>query len=114
LATVSGVDRADFFVSYTSVDERWAVWISHVLEDAGFTVKVQAWDIRPGSNFVVEMHEAARTCERVIAVLSPDYLAARFPKPEWASAFAGDPEGLNRRLVPIMVRECRPDGLLEG
>jgi hypothetical protein len=108
------VDRArtDFFVSYTSADVTWAEWIAHVLEDAGYTVVIQAWDFRPGSNFVIEMQKALRSSDRLIAVLSPDYLAARYPQPEWAAVFAADPEGADKRLVPVMVRPCEPDGLL--
>jgi TIR domain len=48
----------DFFVSYNHADEAWAVWTAWVLEEAGFTTKVQAWDFRPGTNFVLEMHRA--------------------------------------------------------
>lgn len=104
--------RRDFFISYTSADEAWAVWIAHVLEEAGYSVVIQAWDFRPGSNFVIEMQKALQSSDRLIAVLSPDYLAARFPQPEWAAVFAADPEGATRRLVPVMVRHCQPDGLL--
>ena len=107
------MDRArDFFVSYTSADEQWAVWIAHVLEEAGYTVVIQSWDFRPGSNFVVEMQKALQSSDRLIAVLSPDYLAARFPQPEWAAVFAADPEGTKRKLVPVMVKNCEPDGLI--
>lgn len=104
--------RKDFFVSYTSADEEWAVWIAHVLEEAGYSVVIQAWDFRPGSNFVIEMQRALQSSDRLIAVLSPAYLAAHFPQPEWAAVFAADPEGVARRLVPVMVRQCQPDGLL--
>jgi hypothetical protein len=45
-------------------------------------------------------------------VLSPDYLIARYPQPEWAAVFAADPEGAGKTLVPVMVRHCQPDGLL--
>ena len=86
--------RLDFFVSYTSVDEPWAEWISHVLEDAGYTTFLQAWDCRPGSNFVIEMQRGLESADRVIAVLSPSYLEAPFPQSEWAVAFASDPGGL--------------------
>jgi hypothetical protein len=41
--------RKDFFVSYTGVDRQWAEWIACVLEEAGHTVVLQAWDFRPGS-----------------------------------------------------------------
>src|SRR5204862_253398 len=56
--------------------------------------------------------KALQSADRLIAVLSPDYLAARYPQSEWAAVFAADPEGANRRLVPVMVRRCQPDGLL--
>ena len=80
--------RKDFFVSYTGVDRQWAEWIAWVLEEAGHTVVLQAWDFRPGSNFVLAMQQAAEQAERTIAVLSPDLLASRFTAPEWAAAFA--------------------------
>jgi len=103
---------ADFFISYTSVDGGWAEWIAYVLEENGFDVIIQAWDFRPGSNFVLEMQKAATEANRTIVVLSPDYLKSRFTSPEWAAGFAEDPQGLARKLLPIMVRDCSPPGLL--
>jgi hypothetical protein len=104
--------RKNFFISYTAADENWAEWIAYELEKAGYSTVIQAWDFRPGSNFVLEMQKALQSSDRLIAVLSPDYLAARFPQPEWAAVFADDPEGETRRLVPVMVRQCEPEGLL--
>ncbi|MGR9276251.1 toll/interleukin-1 receptor domain-containing protein [Rhizobium leguminosarum] len=102
----------DFFISYTHADAQWAEWIAYVLEEEGFSTILQAWDFRPGSNFVLEMQNAAATAARTIMVLSPDYLNSKMAASEWASAFAQDPQGLERRLTPIMVRKCAPEGLL--
>jgi hypothetical protein len=101
----------DFFVSYTKPDEAWAEWISWVLEEAGYSVTVQVWDFGPGGNFVLEMQRAASEAKRTLAVLSPDYLTSRFAASEWAAAFAADPDGLKKRLVPVRVRACHLDGL---
>jgi hypothetical protein len=109
---MEGDERKDFFISYNRADREWAEWIAWTLEEAGYSTILQAWDFRPGSNFVLEMQRAAQEADRLIAVLSPDYLAAGFPQAEWASAFAEDPQGLKRRLVPVMVRQCEPPGLL--
>lgn len=103
---------ADFFISYTHVDSEWAEWIGYALEEQGFSVVIQAWDFRPGSNFVLEMQRAAAKADRTILVLSPDYLKSQFASPEWAAAFAQDPQGLDLKLVPVMVRPCEPKGLL--
>jgi len=107
------VGQVDYFISYTSADKSWAEWIGWVLEETGATVRLQAWDFVPGSNFVLEMQRAAREAKRTIAVLSPDYLKSRFAAPEWASAFAQDPEGMARRFVPVCVRECALEGMLQ-
>jgi hypothetical protein len=52
-------------------------------------------------------HRKGRLGERrTVAVLSPDYLTSCFGAPEWAAAFAQDSEGLERRLVPVRVRDA--------
>jgi len=102
----------DFFISYNKADRTWAEWIAWELEEAGYSVVIQAWDFRPGSNFVLEMNEGLKEAERVVAVLSPDYLASRFTAPEWAVAFAKDSTGEDRKLVPVRVREADLSGLL--
>lgn len=102
----------DFFVSYNKADVRWAEWISWKLEDVGYQVVVQAWDFRPGGNFVLDMQSAMTETKHTIAVLSEDYLKAAYTQPEWASALGRDPTGEKRILLPIRVRKCKPEGLL--
>jgi TIR domain-containing protein len=103
----------DFFVSYTQVDEPFATWIVHWLELARYHVIYQKRDFRPGDNFVLRMHDATRAARKTIMVLSKSYLDASFPKSEWASVFAQDPVGTQRRLIPVRVEHCTPDGLLK-
>ena len=105
---------ADYFISYTATDRGWAEWIAWVLEEKKkCTAALQAWDFVPGSNFVLEMQRAAASASRTIAVLSPDYLRSAYAQSEWAAAFAQDPEGMKRKLVPVMVKDCILDGLLK-
>ncbi|MER6421894.1 toll/interleukin-1 receptor domain-containing protein [Streptomyces sp. NPDC001137] len=105
-------DRRDFFVSYTAADRRWAVWISWQLEKAGYSVLVQEWDFVPGSNWLFGMDGGVTQCERTIAVLSPAYLDSVYGRLEWQAVQHGDPSGLLRSLVPVMVDRCAPQGLL--
>lgn len=102
----------DFFVSYNKADRSWAEWIAWQLEEADYTTLLQEWDFRPGCNFVLEMQNASDTCSRTVAILSPQYLGAQFTQPEWAAAFAADPQGWGRKLVPVKVRDCIPTGML--
>ena len=102
----------DFFVSYNKADIEWAEWISWKLEEAGYQVVVQAWDFRPGGNFVLDMQSATTGTKQTIAVLSEDYLNAAYTQPEWASALGRDPTGEKRTLLPVRIRKCKPKGLL--
>lgn len=79
----------DFFISYNRADRHWAEWIAWQLEENGFTVILQAWDFRPGGNFVVDMQKATQDATRTMPcchwIIWP-----RFTQPEWAAAFARD------------------------
>ena len=103
-------ERKDFFVSYSSPDEKWAEWIAFQLEDYGYSTVLQAWDWGPGSNFIWEMQQAALTCERTILVLSPAFLDSLFTQPEWTQAFRRDPTGQERLLIPVRVQKCELEG----
>src|SRR5215218_8802862 len=61
----------NFFVSYTSADQAWAEWIAWQLEAEGYQVVIQAWDFRPGRDFVQQMHQVVEEAQRTVAVLSP-------------------------------------------
>lgn len=106
-------DKIDFFISYTSTDERWATWVAEVLENEGYTTLVQAWDFTPGTNFIQSMHEATINCKRTIAILSEKYLESLFTQPEWQAAFAQDPTSEKSKLIPIKVSDYEPIGLLK-
>jgi tetratricopeptide (TPR) repeat protein len=104
--------KKDFFISYNKADRAWAEWIAWHLEEAGFSVVIQAWDFRPGSNFILEMQHAATDAERTIGVLSQDYLDAEFTHSEWAAAFVQDAKSAKGKLLLARVRECELKGLL--
>jgi hypothetical protein len=103
----------DFFISYNSADLKWAEWIAWQLEEANFQTILQAWDFRPGCNFVLAMDNATNESERTIVILSPDYLNSVFVRPEWSAAFVNDPASEKSRLLPVRVRKCELKGLLK-
>lgn len=94
----------DFFISYTRVDESWATWIAWLLEEAGYSVFIQTWDIVPGDNFVAKMQEAMTQTHNTIAVLSEDYPKSPYAEDEWTYAIT------RRALVPVRVRPYVPAG----
>lgn len=102
------------FISYTAADVDWAEWIAWVLEEKGYRATIQQWDFRPGCNFVVEMQKAAVSADLTLAVISPKYLDSGMASAEWAAAFAEDPTGMNRKLIPVRIQEVGSLGLLKS
>ena len=45
----SADDKCDFFVSYNEAERAWATWIAWQLEEAGYSVIIQAWDFHPAA-----------------------------------------------------------------
>lgn len=37
-----------------------------------------------------------------------------FASAEWAAGMAADPVGLRRKLIPVRIEACAPEGLLKG
>jgi hypothetical protein len=102
----------DFFVTYNGKDESRATWIAATLEAAGYTTVIQAWDFRPGDNFLAAMDRALTTCRHTIGVLSPEYLASVYTRAEWTAAYRQTLLGKPRGFIPVRVTECDPSPLL--
>ncbi|GHO98784.1 hypothetical protein KSF_088320 [Reticulibacter mediterranei] len=60
-----GEQGIDFFISSRSTgkDQAWAEWIAWELEQAGYRVHFQGWDVHPRSNVVKAMGDAAMCAE---------------------------------------------------
>ncbi len=102
----------DFFVSYSFKDHDFANWIADQLKKSGYRVFIASVDIPSGDNFVLSMQRGIIVSERAVLVLSNNYLKSIFSQPEWAVFFKSDPEGLKRKLFPVKIDDCSPEGLL--
>ncbi len=98
----------DFFISYSKDDRRWAEWIAWQVEEAGYTTIAEAWDFKPGANFVTKMHKALKMTDRVIMVASEKYFDSKFTKGEWTAAYAENSD----KLIMVRISDYKPDGLL--
>src|SRR5207249_2721130 len=104
-------DPKDFFITYSSKDEPWPAWVAATLESAGYTVVLQAWDFRPGDNFMANMDDALAGCRHTIGILSPHYLKSVFARAEWTAAYRQAVLGKARGFIPVRVAACDPSPL---
>ena len=63
-----------FFISFNSADRTKAHWIAWTLKEAGHEVAVHDWEIPAGGNAPLWMNTKLAWADRLIAVISPDYV----------------------------------------
>jgi len=102
----------DFFVSYTGTDSAYATWVAELLEENGYGVIIQAWDFKPGDNFVSKINESLKDCEQLIVILSESYLKSEWCEAEWTSKLAEQIKLKERRVIPIRTEPVDLKGLL--
>src|SRR5262245_44529377 len=93
-----------FFISFNSADRTKAHWIAWTLKEAGHEVAVHDWEIPAGGNAPLWMNTKLAWADRLIAVISPDYIPARYSPIEWASQIWNDPDGTKGSVIPVIVR----------
>jgi hypothetical protein len=96
--------RQKFFISFNSADRTKAHWIAWSLKQAGHGVAVHDWEIPAGGNAPLWMNNRLAWADRLIAVISPDYVPARYSPMEWASQIWNDPDGTKGSVIPVIVR----------
>ena len=102
----------DFFISYTGRDLKWATWIAETLRSNGYTMAFQPWDFKGGGSFINDMHEAIKTCEKIVLVVSQKYFESDYCNAEWQNYICNDPVGKKTSIYPIRIENIKPDGLL--
>ena len=73
--------QKEFFKS----DKEWTKWIAGIIENNKYTTYIQAWDFKPGNNYILQMQEAIEKCKRTIVVLSQNY--SEYCQAEWATEY---------------------------
>jgi hypothetical protein len=104
----------DFFISRAGAhpaDVAMAAKVGAIIEADGHRVVLQQWDFR-NRNFMERMDAALATGARVIAILSPEYLATDYCAAEWMHALDGDPLNRKARLIVLRCAPCEAKGLL--
>ena len=102
----------DFFISYTKSDENYATWVAELLEQNGYKVIIQAWDFLAGENFVERIQQSLVESDKLIVILSREYLTSKWCEAEWTAKLLTQVESNKRKIVPIRIEDFHVEGLL--
>ena len=98
---------ADIFVSYTSSDWDWASWIAKELEALGHTPHIHEFEVSAGDDIYKWMEECHDAADRVLCVVSDEYLKAPYSTLERNAALwqaASERPGF---VILVAVKPCR-------
>ncbi|WP_154675141.1 TIR domain-containing protein, partial [Parafrankia elaeagni] len=98
----------DFFVSYTRADQAWAEWIAWTLEEAGYSLLIQAWDFVPGAHWISSVERGVQQAKRTIVVLSEGYEESMAASAEWWHVWSADPPDSLKQILPVRVESFTP------
>jgi hypothetical protein len=91
-----------YFVSYATEDEPIAREVVSVIESRGGEAVVQFRDFSQ-RGFVRAMREGIERADRFVALQSARYWASDHCQAEWDAAYARDPGGRRRFIVPFLL-----------
>jgi hypothetical protein len=89
------------FISYASADRIWAEWIAAELNDVGIQASYQEVDGPDGMSGVTEVTRTLISTNRVMVLLSPDYLQSMNAADLWKVVSEREGASLHRYLIPV-------------
>jgi hypothetical protein len=108
----SRLEQVDFFISRRGANAATAIEVADVLKEAGYSVIVQDYDMAPGTNIVLAMHEALKRCRHLIVLLTADYDASAYTIIEFTNFIMAQAKAAGtRRLILFQVDDSEPDGV---
>jgi tetratricopeptide (TPR) repeat protein len=101
----------DVFISYSHADEDWVCdWLLPRLEAARLHTCVDFRDFDVGVPILVNLERAVDASRHTLLVLTPSWVASEWANFEALLTQTPDPAGRQRRLIPLVLRPCRPPG----
>jgi hypothetical protein len=99
-------NKYDAFLSHSAKDREFAIRLATDLTEAGISVWLDQWHIRPGDSFVEAIDQAMQESRFLLVVMSPDYFQSPWTQQEWYSALSSEIQTGGVRLIPLLYRDC--------
>src|SRR3954451_22954914 len=98
---------ADIFVSYTSSDRDWALWLAAELKTLGYTPFVHEWEIEKGENIYAWMETRIDAAHHMLCVVSEAYLKAPYSALERRAGLWHAAKAQPGFVLLVVVKPCR-------
>ena len=97
----------DVFVSYSSQDRLFASHLARELEDIGYVVWLDAWEVLVGHNIVDEVYKGITGAKFVVVLLSTASCQSQWVKEEFTTALTSEIEERQVSILPVKIEDCK-------
>src|SRR3954451_20406676 len=98
---------ADIFVSYTSGDRDWALWLAEELKTLGHTPFVHEWEIEKGEDIYAWMETRIDAAHQMLCVVSEAYLKAPYSALDRRAGLWHAAKAQPGFVLLVVVKPCR-------
>jgi hypothetical protein len=89
------------FISYSRINQQFAIKLACELKSAGFSVWMDQFDIPTGSRWDEEIEKALHECEIFLLIMTPASIASENAKDEIGYAIDH-----GKRILPVLLEKC--------
>lgn len=108
--------KNSIFISYSHKDGKW-IWdrLIPCLRAGHAIYKIDKERFEVGKSVIGQMDEIQDSCNKLIVVLSPNYISSDYCQHEFNRAILKDPEFKNGNIIPIILMKCNlPEEILKN
>lgn len=105
--------KSNIFISYSSKDKQFAMWISVDLKNAGYNIWLDEWEISVGESIPKKIETGVGGCDFLILVLSENSVQSNWVECEWHIKYWDEVEKGSVYVLPALKETCTIPGLLK-
>lgn len=99
----------DVFISHNQQQKHWVRGLVHQCRTKGLRVFFDEDDIEPGEDVVRGIERGLQGSKHVVIIISPAALSSRWVAMETAISAFVDPDGSERKIIPVLLEPTPPD-----
>ena len=91
------------FISHSSHDKEYALFIAEYLKQAGHEVWLDSWAFKPGDNLIEKVDAGLKNAEVLIVIVSKHSLQSKWVKHEFSALAFRNISGETARIIPVLI-----------
>lgn len=101
------------FISHSSKDKRFAMWLSVDLANAGHKPWLDEWEIQAGDSIPTQIGIGIQDCDFVLLLLSKNSVNSNWVEREWQAKYWKEVQDNKVMVIPIFLEDCEIPTLLQ-